>query len=34
VNIGWGQVRLRSRIENNANYQTELFGDAFNIRAN
>lgn len=34
VNIGWGQVRLRRNIENSADYQVELFGDAYEIVAN
>lgn len=34
VNTGWGQIRLRRSIEENADYQIELFGDAYNIVAN
>jgi len=34
VNTGWGQIRLRRNIENSANYQVELFGDAYNIGTN
>ena len=33
VNIGWGQIRLRRNIGNNADFQVELFGDAYKIVA-
>jgi beta-lactamase superfamily II metal-dependent hydrolase len=31
LNTHWGQVRLRGDIENEANYEVELFGDAYKI---